>query len=367
MSIHNKKNELKFWLAINKISAIGPIRFRRLFDYFTDLENAWTASFNEILKAGIEEKIANQFINERRNISPNFELEKLEKLNAKAITIADSYYPKLLKEIYAPPPLLYFLGSLDFNNDFLLAIVGTRKISGYGRQATEQITKEIVCAKMAVVSGLALGVDACAQQTTLNFGGKTIAVLGSGIDKIYPASNRQLAEKIVEKNGAIISEFAPGTLPYKSNFPQRNRIISGLSLGTLVIEASQKSGALITAKYALEQNREVFAVPGNIFSINSLGPNDLIKRGAKVVTCASDILEALNLEQANDYKIIKKIIPENENEKKLLELIGNEPVHVDKITQYARLDISCVNSTLSIMEMKGMIKNLGNQKYILAR
>ena len=362
-----KDDQLKFWLGFNQVPTLGPIRFKKILDYFDNLGNAWKAPFNEFIKAGIESKIVQNIINGRKNINPDDELQNLKRIKAKAVAIFDNDYPKLLKEIYAPPPLLYYLGQNDLNNDFLLAVVGTRKISGYGKQTTEQIIKELTCAGLTIVSGLALGIDACAQHTTIDCGGKTIAVLGSGIDKIYPSSNRKLAEMIIESGGAIISEFPPGTPPYKSNFPQRNRIISGLSLGTLVIEAGQKSGALITARYALDQNREVFAVPGNIFSANCFGPNELIKRGARVATCAFDILQILNLEQADDYKTTKQAIPESKTEEILIEILQNEAVHIDKIAQYARLDISVVNSTLSIMEMKGIIKNLGNQRYIKAR
>jgi len=361
------KDELKYWLALNQISIIGPVRFQKIRDYFPDLNSAWQAGSNELTKAGIELKIAEEMISQRLKINPDLELEKIEKIDAKLITILDPTYPKLLKEIYAPAPLLYYFGNLNLDNDFPLAVVGSRKISEYGRQVTTQIVSELVTFGLTIVSGLALGIDACAHQATLKNSGKTIAILGSGLDQIYPATNRQTAQEIINNGGAVISEFPLGTPPYKSNFPQRNRIIAGLSLGTLVTEAGVKSGALITARFALEQNREIFAVPGNIYSQGSIGTNNLIRMGAKMVTAATDILEALNLKQANDFKSTKEIIPENENEKILLELIEFEPIHVDKLAQCARLDISVINSTLAVMEMKGMIKNLGNQKYVKAR
>lgn len=361
------KNQLKFWLALNQISIIGPVRFQRLLNYFGDLARVWVAPNNELIKAGLEPKIAAELMNKRKEIDPDLELAKIEKIGVQIITTLDPDYPKLLQEIYSPPPLLYCLGKLDLNNDFTLAVVGSRKTSNYGRQVTEQIVAELSLAGLTIISGLALGIDACAHQAALNAGGKTVAVLGSGIDQIYPAANRQLSQKIIEKNGAIISEFPLGTPPYKSNFPQRNRIIAGLSLGALVTEAGGKSGALITAFCALEQNREVFAVPGSIYSQGSFGPNGLIKKGARPITSAAEILETLNLSRAKDFKSAKEIIPQNETEKILLEIITNEPTHVDKLVQSARLDISVINSTLSLMEMKGMVKNLGNQKYIKAR
>jgi len=360
-------NQLKFWLAFNQISGLGPIRWQRLLNYFPDLETAWQAKTGELIKAGLESKIAENITVESKKIDPEVELDKIKKLNIKVTTILDSSYPKPLKEIYGPPPLLYHYGNLNLENDFCLAVVGTRKISAYGKQITSEITKNLARAGLTIISGLALGVDALAHESCLQAGGKTIAVLGSGLDQIYPASNRQLAQKIIEQNGAIISEFPLGTKPFKSNFPLRNRIISGLSLGVLVTEAGLKSGALITTKYALDQNREVFAVPGNVYSQNSQGPNFLIKLGAKTVTVASDILEILNLQQAHNFKTALKIIPENETEKILLDLLDAEPLPVDKLVIQSKLNISVVNSTLSILEMKGYVKNLGGQTYIKAR
>lgn len=359
--------DLKYWLSFNQISAIGPVRWQRLLNYFSSLEYAWSACSSELIRAGIESKIVDELITKRAEIDPDLELEKLKINKGRVITILDPNYPKLLKEIYAPPPLLYYFGELDLNNDFTLAVVGARKISEYGQRTTSQIVNELARAGLTIISGLALGIDTCAHLATIESGGKTIAVLGSGLGRIYPASNRQTAQKIIDSGGAIITEFPISMPPLKHNFPQRNRIISGLSLGTLVTEAGERSGALITTKYALDQNREVFAVPGSIHNEGCQGPNNLIKMGAKVVTSSDDILETLNLAQAKDFKIIKDVVPENKTEKILFELLSGEPIHVDKLSQCAKLDISNVNSTLSIMEMKGMVKHLGNQKYAKAR
>jgi DNA processing protein len=354
----------EYWLAFNQIATIGPVRLQRLLKYFPDLQAAWQAPFNELIKAGLEQKAAEQIIIQRPKINPKQELEKIQEKNIKIVTIFDKQYPKLLKEIYAPPPLLYYLGDFDINQDFLLAVVGTRKMSAYGEQITQQLVSELTRCGLNIVSGLALGIDACAHQAALANRGKTTAVLGSGLDQIYPATNRRLSQKIIENHGLIISEFPLGTIPFKSNFPQRNRIISGLSLGTLIIEAGIKSGALITAKYALEQNREVFAVPGNINHTLAAGPNQLIKMGAKMVTQASDILETLNLEQAQIFQTTQKIIPATETEKTLFKFLSDEPLHVDKLANLARLNISVTNATWTIMEMKGLIKNLGQQNYV---
>jgi len=361
-----EKNELKYWLAFNQISTVGPRRWQKLLDYFGELKNAWMAPRNELFKAGMEEKITDELINQRSKINPEAELEKLQKTSGQAVTILDETYPGLLKEIYSPPPLLYCLGRLDLNGDFPLAVVGSRKISDYGKAVTEQIVNELAGSGLTIVSGMAIGVDAVAHQTALKAGGKTVAVLGSGINQIYPATNRNLARQIIESGGAIISEFPLGTPPYKSNFPQRNRIISGLSLGVLVTEATEDSGALITTKYALDQNREIFAVPGDIFRLSAGGPNKLIKLGAKAVTSADEILETLNLQQAKNFKAAQAVAPAAENEKKLLVLMDS-PIHVDNLARKSRLDISIINSTLAIMEMKGLIKNLGGQLYVKAR
>jgi len=366
MSTKLKDNKLKFWLAFNQLNCLGPIRWKMLLKIFNDLEMAWNTNLNYLIKKGVPIKIAENLIQQKNKINPDLELEKFKKSQSKVVTILDKSYPKILKEIYAPPPLLYYLGNLD-NTNFSLAVVGSRKITEYGKQVTNKIVGKLSSAGMTIVSGLALGIDTLAHQTALEFKSKTIAVLGSGINKIYPASNRWLAENIIKSNGLIISEFPLNMSPFKYNFPRRNRIISGLSLGTLIIEAKEKSGALITAKYALEQNREVFAVPGNIYKENCKGPNNLIKLGAKAITDANDILDALNLDQIKEKIAVQKIIPENETEKIILKIIKEEALHVDKITKCARLNISIINSALAIMEMKGMVKNLGDQKYIKAR
>ena len=212
------------------------------------------------------------------------------------VNIKNKNYPELLKKIYEPPQVLYVNGQLKAKEKYPLAVVGTRKVSLYGKKITYSFVKALAQAGLTIISGLALGVDGIAHQAALDVGGRTIAVLGSGLDIIYPSSHQQLAQNIIESNGAIISEYEPKTRPSKWTFPARNRIVAGMSLGTLVIEAPKKSGALITARYALEQGREVFAIPGSIYNENSAGCNLLIKMGAKPVTKPEDILESFNLE-----------------------------------------------------------------------
>ncbi len=295
-----KSKEKKYFNAFNLIDEIGPISFKKILTAFDSLERAWQASPNEFIRAGLKRAVAEQIKRKRPKIDPESELEKIIKEGIDIITIKDKDYPKLLKEIYAPPAILYIRGQFRPEDKFCLGVVGPRKVSFYGKQIAPCITANLAQAGLTIVSGLAKGVDALAHQTALKVNGRTIAVLGSGLDRksIYPAINKRLAEEI-SQNGVVISEYPINTEPIAQNFPQRNRIISGLSLGVLVIEASEKSGALITAKDALEQNREVFAIPGSILSANSIGTNNLIKMGAKLVSNVNDILEELNLNEFN--------------------------------------------------------------------
>lgn len=362
-------NQLKYWLALSQIQQIGPIKFQKILNYFKNLEAAWQANAADLINAGLEEKLAQEIIIHKSQINPDEELSKLEKEQVKVTLITDGEYPKLLKEIYSPPPLLYYRGNLTCLNEFCLAVVGTRKYSSYGQQAAREIVSVLAQNGITIVSGLALGIDALAHQACLNVQGQTAAVLGSGIDwqNIYPSSNRHLAQKIIENSGCLISEYPLGTGPAKFTFPVRNRIISGLAIGTLVIEAPESSGALITAKHALEQNREVFALPGSIYHKNSVGANNLIKQGAKMVTSAQDILEELNLQAATQFIVNQKLIPDSREEEIILKILTKEPLHIDKIAEFSKLKINVLSGLLVIMEMKGMVRDLGGKNYVLAR
>lgn len=281
----------------------------------------------------------------------------------KKITINDSDYPKILKEIHDPPKTLYTRGGFKGEDRIAVGIVGTRDCTSYGKRVTENIISDLAEAGITIVSGLAKGIDTFAHKAALERGGRTIAVLGSAADSksLYPSCNRGLASKIAQ-NGAVISEYPSGTKSEKWFFPKRNRIISGLSLGVLVVEAPEKSGALITAACALDQNREVFAIPGSIYSENSIGTNRLIKMGAKLVTCASDILEELNLpvveEKGETFK------PETKEEKILLGVLTKKPIHIDEIVKQGKLNSGIVSSTLIMLESKGTAKNIGGGYYI---
>jgi len=271
----------------------------------------------------------------------------------------DKDYPLRLKKIPDPPKQLYIEGNLSVIN-FPLAVVGTRKISDYGRQTTEYFVKDLVRAGITIVSGLALGVDGLAHRIALENNGRTIAILGSGLNHIYPTAHKKLAEKILIAGGALISEYPPETPPYKSNFPARNRIISGLSLGVLVVEAPKNSGALITADFALKQKRKIFVVPGRIYDKNSQGTNELIKKGAQLVSESKDILKILNIKPIlQKTEITRNLLSE---EKMILEILTKEPTSIDKITQKTKMPVGVTLSLLTQMEIKGLIKNTGGNQ-----
>lgn len=358
----------KYLVALNHFPKFGPRRLKKLQAHFPDWRSAFFGKTIDLRAAGLEENLVNEFTVARININPDALMEKLAKENIQIVALGQKNYPKLLTEIYSPPALLYFRGRLNGENEYSIAIIGSRKYTSYGQQATAQIARDLAGAHFTIVSGLALGIDAIAHEATLSAHGRTIAVLGSGLDRqsIYPSANRYLADKIIASDGAVVSEFPLGTPPLRHHFPQRNRIIAGLSLGTVVIEASDKSGALITAQYALDQNREVFALPGSIYSSQSIGPNKLIKQGAKPITGAHDIIETLDLAQVANFIENKKIIPDSMEEKAIITNLTHEPTHINDIIHLTGLDTSLINSTLIIMEMKGMIKNLGGMKYVLA-
>lgn len=365
------ESELKYWNAFGLLREIGPVRFRKLINYFPSMEQAYKADEQELSDAGLDQKTIEVISIKRRETDIEQEYDKLCRENIKIVTIKDTDYPKLLKEIYAAPAILYVKGDLK-NEEKCLAIVGTRKHSLYGKQTTLEITEALCKIGITVVSGLARGIDTFAHQVCINNNTRTIAVTGSGIDNdnLYPSTNRELAKRIKE-HGAVISEYPVGTLPLKQNFPVRNRIISGLCLGVLVVEAPESSGALITAKYALEQNREVFAVPGPIYSTNSAGTNHLIKSGAKLVTNIEDIIEELNFTAytAVTLPLIKErvITADSTEEKTILNLLNSEPTHIDSLIQKSQLPASQINSLLAMLEINGKIRNLGGMNYILIK
>lgn len=356
----------KHYVGFSKCLKIGPKRFGLLLNYFDSLENAWRGSISDFMKAGLDKNTAEDLAKHIENTDLDTEMERLEKLGAKILTLEDENYPNMLREIFLPPAILYVRGEILEEDENALSIVGARKVTDYGRQITKDLTYDLASGGLTIVSGLALGVDAVAHQAALEAKGRTIAVLGCGVDEIYPTTNTKLGNQIIE-SGAVISEFPLGTAPLKQNFPARNRIVSGLSLGTLVTEASEKSGALITARDALEQGREVFAVPGSLHNKNSAGPNNLIKMGAKPITAAKDIIEELNLENIASETKAKKVLPSTKEEEIILNIIESEPKHIDIIVKEGELEAAQASSTLTMMEIKGKVKNLGGMVYTIAR
>jgi len=285
---------------------------------------------------------------------------------SKIVKFEDKEYPQTLKEIHHPPKELYIKGEIKNQDKVAIAIVGTRKYSQYGKQVCLDITTKLAKLGITIVSGLAKGIDTWAHKAALEAGGRTIAVLGSGMDRksFFPSSNYELGEEIA-KNGAVITEYPDGTKGAIYTFPERNRIVSGLSLGVVIIEAPEESGALITANLALEQNKEVFAIPGNIYEENSKGTNKLIKEGAKLVTCVEDVLEELNLSHLLQETPKIKPKPENKEEEIILSILSLQPMHIDEIIKRSKLSTSTVNSTLTILEIKNAIRNLGKNNYII--
>ncbi len=360
-------DNIVYTLAFTRFPKIGPVRFFKLKNYFPSIKEAFKAAGGELLRAGLEENITDEFIEARKDIEPKKEMEILEKENIKICLFDDPDYPPMLKEIYDPPYLLFYKGALK-NLNFPIAVVGTRKMSKYGEMSVPKIVAELARNKITIVSGLALGVDSLAHRITLKNEGFTWAITGSGLDKnhIYPASNQKLAEEITEKGGALISEYPIGTEGFKSNFPHRNRIIAGISLATVVIEAAETSGALITARAALEANRDVFAVPGSILNPGSVGPNNLIKMGACPATCSEDILNRLNLTKAASFVKNKNTVADTKEEAIIIEQLKQGPFHIDELHRLTTLPLATLSSALTMMEMKGRVKDIGGMNYILA-
>jgi len=359
-------DDKKYWIGFNLIKGIGAVRMQALIQHFGDLELAWKAAPAELAEAGLGLKLIERIVQARENVDLDKVWKKIEAQDIHILTWEDESYPQRLKEIDQPPPVLYIRGEYLQDDLFAVAIVGTRRVTAYGRQITEEISAFLAANGITVISGLARGVDAIAHQTALQAGGRTIAVLGSGVDKIYPPEHRRLAEQMMER-GAIMSDYAPGTPPDASNFPPRNRIISGLSLAVVVIEAGETSGTLITAEFAAEQGREIFAVPGSILAPQSKGTNKLIQRGALPLLSVDDLMQALDLTRVGEQKAARKIIPANETEARLMTVLGAEPLHVDDIRNQTELPIEKVSAALALMELKGMVRQVGGMNYVAVR
>jgi DNA processing protein len=352
-----------YWLALNMVPGVGPVAYRNLVGLFRDPERVFAASPKALSAVeGIGDKTIEAIKTFPAERAAAEELKKASNLGVSILTLRDHDYPKNLLQIYDPPPLLYARGKLEAVDSPMIAMVGSRKGSPYGRAVTKKISKELVVGGVTVVSGMARGIDTCAHLGALEGGGETIAVLGCGIDIVYPSENKKLFHDIIG-HGAVISEFPLSTPPEGKNFPKRNRIISGLSLGVVIVEAATDSGSLITASHALEQGRDVFAVPGNIGTTTSQGTNALIKQGAKLVEGAQDIL--VEIIPQYEGKAFREEIPTlNDEEDGILQLLSHNPLHIDEISRLSQMEIRRVSTILLELELKGVISQLGGKMFV---
>lgn len=356
----------KYFIALSSIEQIDSAFIQRLYNYFGDIETVYKASLSDLSQIdGLSIRKAETFVNKRKDIDLNKTLDLVLERGVKYYTFEDSNYPKLLREISNPPAVLYYKGNPDSCNfEKTLAIVGSRKASFHAKEAVEKIVSELQGTDLCIVSGLASGIDTSAHRSALKHGLKTIGVIASGFDYTYPASNKQLYEEIEESGGLVVSEYYPTFEPLKFRFPQRNRIVSGLSYGTLVAEASLRSGALITANLTLEQGRELMCIPGLISNPNTEGIYKLLKNGATLTTCANDILEALGWEikPAEQLKIdLSDLSPEEE---KILNALEIEEKGFDEISSITKINTNDLLINLTTMELKGLIKQALGDRYM---
>jgi DNA processing protein len=360
-------DELKYWVAFNRIAGIGRVRYELMLSKFGLLSIAWTAGRTELRDAGIDQHATRLIMENRHSIDPDHEMKRLNAAGVTAITWDDPSYPNRLKETDDPPPVLYRCGHIAAADEFSVAVVGTRRPTPYGRQVAEELSGQLAANRITVVSGLARGIDAIAHRAALQSGGRTLAVMACGLDMVYPPEHAKLAREIAER-GVLISEQPLGTQPRGDYFPRRNRILAGLSLGVLVIEADLKSGAMITARQALDQNREVFAVPGSVFSPQSRGTNTAIQAGeAKLVLTIEDVLQELNLKTAPQQIEMQELVPATDTEAAVLRHISKEAVHINDVCRESGLPAATVSSLLAMMELKGMVKQMGPAAYVRAR
>jgi len=358
-------DDLRYWLGFNLVRGIGPVRLRALLDVFGDVRTAWTAPEAALREVGLDSRSLGNLLKVRKQVDLGRLLHRVEKEQVQVLTWDHAEYPLLLQQIPDPPPVLFVKGALDATDEWAIAIVGTRKATVYGREVAHRLAGDLAHGSVTVVSGLARGIDSIAHRAALEAGGRTIAVLGCGVDRIYPPEHRKLARGIIE-NGALVSDYPLGTSPEASNFPPRNRIISGLSLGVVVVEAGARSGALITADFAADQGREVFAVPGNILSPASVGCNRLLRDGAAIVTEARDVLETLHLDQLAEKKVVREILPDNPTEAAILDHLSTEPRHIDDLAREIEMPVETISSTLVMMELKGMVRQADLLQYVVA-
>lgn len=357
-----------YWMWLNSIPDVGPIRAKILIDIFGAPQAVFEAGSRKLLKVeGIGHHVIESI--ESSKSQENLEqiqnrINRLKEYNIDIVDIKSPWYPDSLKNIYASPIILYVKGDLMAQDNNSIAIVGARNATQYGLKVAYDFAKQLAKKGITVISGMARGIDTAAHKGALDGGGRTIGVLGCGIDVVYPPENKELMKRVIQ-NGAIISEFPLGTIPDARNFPQRNRIISGISRGTLIVEARKNSGSLITADFALEQGKEVYAVPGPIYTVLSSGTNNLIKQGAKLVTCIDDILEEMNIECVSN-ETIETNLNLSADENAIYDFISNMPTSTEYILKSTGLSISKLNTLITMLELKGAIKQLPGNLLIRA-
>jgi DNA processing protein len=364
MATVGQRDQTRYWVGISRVKSVGPNRIARLLEHFGDLERAWTAPAAE-LRAVIGDRAAENLVKTRAELALDAELDRIAAAGITVLTRDDPAYPRPLAEIPAPPPVLYAKGHLAIEDGLAVAIVGTRRMTGYGRDVTHRLATDLAEAGVTIVSGLALGVDAIAHQAALRAGGRTLAVLGCGVNVVYPSDHGHLARRVVE-GGALLSDYPPDRKADAPNFPARNRIIAGLTLATIVTEAPERSGALITTAFAADYGRDVFVVPGSVLAASSAGCNRLLREGARPVTCADDVLDDLNLGRRRDQVAVQAALPLDDDERRVLALLSAEPQHIDEIAAAAGLGIAEAGALLLTMELKGLVRNGGAQHYARA-
>lgn len=357
----NPVPERAWWLAFMQVPRIGPARIQRLLEHFGSLREAWGASGSELREA-VPAGVLTELLRIRGELDVQALYERTTRDGVRITCWADDDYPALLREVPAPPPLLYYRGQLVETDSTAVAIVGTRRVTAYGKEMAYRISFDLAKAGVTIVSGLALGVDGVAHRAALEAGGRTLAVLGSGIDVLYPGRHRDLAGKI-EEQGAVITEYPPGTQPDRFNFPPRNRIISGLSRGVVVIEAPERSGALITVDFAAEQGRDAFAVPGPVHAPASAGCHRILREGATLVRSAEDILEDLHIRPIDHEERETDISNLSMEERRLLSVLTSQPQHIDDIAAQIGKTVSEVSGELMMLELQGSVHSSGSGYY----
>ena len=358
----------QFWLGLHLIPNFGVAKLSRLLAHFDSPEALWREPDSSIMRLELPATLLDQFCTARRKIDVSREMDRVRGTGASLITLEDDAYPRLLRSLPDRPILLYARGAFALGNESAVAVVGTRKASRYGKDVAFKLSSQLARQGVTIISGMAHGIDAAAHRGALNAGGKTVAVMATGIDRVYPRENSDLAEEIAS-GGALLTEMPLGAAPLGKNFPQRNRIISGLSLGVLVAEAPIRSGALNTVAHAIDQGRDVFAVPHNIFSLPGKGGNILIQEGAKLVASVDDILDELEVSHLDveTRSRAQEIQPANETEDAVMQQLSADPVHVDIIVRQTELPTATVTSTLTMLELKGLAESAGPMQYCRAR